>query len=63
MCAVLHTTKRRYLYLNTSTCCVNSPPGDLHTDYWFSQIPPWDDDYSLADLGQADPDYPFESYI
>ena len=24
----------------------HSPPGDFHTDYSDSQIPPWDDDYS-----------------
>ena len=42
---------------------IHSPPGDFYTDYPDSQIPLWDDDYSLAELGQADPDYPFEAYI
>ncbi len=40
---------------------IHSPPGE--EDYFFSQITPWDDDYSLAELGQADPDYPFEAYM
>jgi len=35
---------------------IHSPPGDLHTDYCDSQIPPWDDNHS-------DPDYPFEAYM
>ena len=42
---------------------IHSPPEDFFTDYPDSQIPPWDDDYSLAELGQADPDYPFEAYM
>ena len=33
---------------------IHSPPGE--EDYFFSQITPWDDDYS-------DPDYPFEAYM
>ena len=35
------------------------PPGDFSTDYSDAQIPSWDDNYSLAEHSQADPDYPF----
>jgi len=33
---------------------IHSPPGE--EDYFFSQITPWDDDYS-------DPEVPFEAYM
>jgi len=43
----------KWLQRSTATYCANVLPGE---DYFHSQIPPWDDDYS-------DPDYPFEAYI